>query len=375
MAAKDKGKDKEKIKLAVLFGGRSGEHEVSIISARSMMAAVDGKKFEVLPIYISPEGSWYFWAGFMQGVARPDESEPSYTPVADPQRRAFLVRFDGGGELEADVVFPLLHGPYGEDGTIQGLLELDAMPYVGSGPLASALAMDKEMSKDVLRANGISTVDYFAVTRRHFEEEPDPVTLEVEQRLRYPLFVKPAKLGSSIGIHKVNDRDSLKKALADAARYDSKILCEQAANGREFECAVLGNYAPEASPVGEIVPAGEFYDYKAKYVHDNAQLLAPAEMDEELARRVRDLALRAFNSHGCAGLARVDFFYLPDRDLLLVNELNTMPGFTPISMYPKLWDVAGLKYAKLIERLVDLAFERHGELMRNLIKYEDAVEI
>lgn len=368
-------KDKEKTKLAVLFGGRSGEHEVSIISARSMMAAVDGKRFEVLPIYISPEGSWYFWAGFMQGVARPDASEPSYTPVADPQRRAFMVRLDGGGELEADVVFPLLHGPYGEDGTIQGLLELAAMPHVGSGPLAAALAMDKEMSKDVLRAKGISTVDYFAVARRRFEEEPDRVTLEVEQRLRYPLFVKPANLGSSIGIYKVKDRDSLKKALAGAARYDAKILCEQAAKGREFECAVLGNYAPEASPVGEIVPAGEFYDYEAKYVRDDAELHAPAAVDEELARRVQDLALRAFHSHGCAGLARVDFFYLPDRDLLLVNELNTMPGFTPISMYPKLWEVGGLKYAKLIERLVDLAFERHAELMRNLIKYEDAVEI
>jgi D-alanine-D-alanine ligase len=367
--------EKDKIKLAVLFGGRSGEHEISIISARSMMAAVDGKKFEVMPIYISPEGSWYFWAGFMQGVARPDASEPSYTPVADPGRRAFLVRLDGGGELEADVVFPLLHGPYGEDGTIQGLLELAAMPYVGSGPLAAALAMDKEISKSVLRANGISTVDYFAVARRRFEEEPDRVTLEVEQRLRYPIFVKPANLGSSIGIHKVSDRESLKRALADAARYDAKILCEQAANGREFECAVLGNYKPESSPVGEIVPAGEFYDYEAKYVRDDAQLHAPADVDDELAGRVRDLALRAFTSHGCAGLARVDFFYLPDRDLLLVNEVNTMPGFTPISMYPKLWEVNGLKYGKLVERLVDLAFERHGEVTRNLIKYEDAVEI
>jgi D-alanine-D-alanine ligase len=368
-------KSNGKTKLAVLFGGRSGEHEVSIISARSMMAAVDGTRFEVLPIYISPEGSWYFWAGFMQGVARPDKDEPSYTPVADPGRRAFLTRLGGGGELEADVVFPLLHGPYGEDGTIQGLLELAAMPYVGSGPLASALAMDKEMSKDVMRANGISTVDYFAVSRAAFEGDPDRVTLEVEQRLRYPLFVKPANLGSSIGIHKVKDRDALKLALADAARYDAKILCEQAANGREFECAVLGNDAPEASPVGEIVPAGEFYDYKAKYVADDAKLLAPADVDEELSKRVQDLAIRAFVCHGCSGLARVDFFYLPDRDSLLVNEVNTMPGFTPISMYPALWGVAGLNYPNLIGRLVDYAFERHADRMRNFVKYEDAVDV
>lgn len=367
--------EEKKVKLAVLFGGRSGEHEVSIISARSMMAAVDGKKFEVLPIYISPEGSWYFWAGFMQGVARPDEDEPSYTPVADPGQRAFLTRLDGGGALEADVVFPLLHGPYGEDGTIQGLLELAAMPYVGSGPLASALAMDKEVSKDVLRANGISTVDYFAVARRRFEEDPDGVTLEVEQRLRYPIFVKPANLGSSIGIHKAKDRPSLKGALADAARYDAKVLCEQAVNAREFECGVLGNDAPQASPVGEIVAAGEFYDYEAKYVRDDAKLLAPAEIPEELSRRVQDLAVRAFVSHGCAGLARVDFFYLPERDLLLVSEVNTMPGFTPISMYPKLWQVGGLSYAGLIERLVDLAFEKYADSTRNLLRYEDAVDV
>ncbi len=365
---------KEKLKLAVLFGGRSGEHEISIISARSMMAAVDGAKFEVLPIYISPEGSWYFWAGFMQGVARPGDDEPAYIPVPDPSTRAFLTRMDGGGELEADVVFPLLHGPYGEDGTVQGVLELDAMPYVGSGPLACALAMDKEMSKNMLRANGIPTVDYFAVARRRFEENPKAVTLEVEQRLRYPLFVKPANLGSSIGIHKAKDRESLQAALADAARYDAKVLCEQAVNAREFECAVLGNDAPEASPVGEIVPKGEFYDYEAKYVRDDAELHAPAKVDAALGQRVRDMAVKAFASHGCSGLARVDFFYLPEGDRLLVSELNTMPGFTPISMYPKLWQAAGVSYAKLIERLVDLAFERHADRMRNLIRYEDAVQ-
>jgi D-alanine-D-alanine ligase len=324
----------------------------------------------VVPIYISPEGSWYFWAGFMQGVARPGDEDPAYTPVADPGRRAFLTRLDAGGDIEADVAFPLLHGPYGEDGTVQGLLELAAMPYVGSGPLAAALAMDKELSK-----NGISTVDYFAVARRRFEKEPERVTLEVEQRLRYPVFVKPANLGSSIGIHKAKDRESLRAALTDAARYDGKILCEQAVKAREFECAVLGNDEPEASPVGEIVPAGEFYDYDAKYVKDDAELLAPADVNDGLSQRVRDLAVRAFASHNCAGLARVDFFYLPDNDLLLVNEINTMPGFTPISMYPKLWEVGGLPYARLIERLVDLAFEKHADRMRNLIRYENAVDV
>lgn len=365
---------KEKIRLAVLFGGRSGEHEISIISARSMMAAVDAERFDVIPVYITPEGRWYFWPGFMYGAPRPGDDAPAYTPVADPAVKPFLIRLDGGDSIEADVVFPLLHGPYGEDGTVQGLLELDAMPYVGSGPLACALAMDKEMSKNILRANGIATVDYYAVSRRRFEQDPAAVTLEVEQRLRYPLFVKPANLGSSIGIHKVKNRQALREALADAARYDAKILCEQAVTAREFEVAVLGNYAPEASPVGEIVPKGEFYDYNAKYVDDGAELHAPAAIDEDLSRRVRELALRAFISHGCAGLARVDFFYLPDADRVLVNELNTMPGFTPISMYPKLWEVAGLKYSDLISRLVDLAFESHADRMRNLVRYEEAVQ-
>jgi len=365
----------EKTKLAVLFGGRSGEHEVSVISARSMMAAVDGGKYEVLPIYISPEGSWYFWAGFMQGTARPDAAEPAYIPAPDPSERAFLVRRDGGDALEADVVFPLLHGPYGEDGTVQGLLELDAMPYVGSGPLACALAMDKYMSKNMLRAHGISTVDYFAVARRRFERNAEAATLEVEQRLRYPVFVKPANLGSSIGIAKAKDREALAAAMADAARYDATILCEQAVNAREFECAVLGNDEPQASPVGEIVPRGEFYDYEAKYITDGADLHAPADVDAALTRRVQDLAIRAFQSHACAGLARVDFFYLPDADRLLVNEINTMPGFTPISMYPKLWQAAGLKYGELIQRLVDLAFERHADRLRNLVRYEKAVNL
>ena len=231
------------------------------------------------------------------------------------------------------------------------------------------------MSKNMLRANGISTVDYFPVSRRRLEHNAEAVTLEVEQRLRYPVFVKPANLGLRIGIHKARDRESLRAALADAARYDQVVLCEQAVKAREFECAVLGNDTPEASPVGEIVPHGEFYDYDAKYVTDGAEMHAPAEVDEELGQRVRDLAIRTFVSHGCAGLARVDFFYLPEGDRLLVNELNTMPGFTPISMYPKLWEVAGLKYGKLIERLVDLAFERHADRLRNLIKYEKAVNI
>jgi len=367
-------KKQDRIKLAVLFGGRSGEHEVSIISARSMMAAVDGGKFEVFPIYISPEGSWFFWTGFMQGTPRPEDLGEAYTPSPDPSERAFLKRA-GGDDVEVDVVFPLLHGPYGEDGTIQGLLELDAMPYVGSGPLASALAMDKHMSKNMLRANGISTVDYFAVSRRRWEQNAEAVTLEVEQRLRYPLFVKPANLGSSIGIAKAKDRETLRAALADAARYDATLLCEQAARARELEVAVLGNDAPEASPVGEIVPHGEFYDYDAKYVTDGADLHAPADLPPDVAQRARDLAVRAFQVHGCAGLARVDFFFFPESDRLLVNEVNTMPGFTPISMYPRLWATAGLKYGKLIERLVDLAFERHADRMRNLLRYEKAVNL
>jgi len=385
---------KERIRVAVLFGGRSGEHEVSIISARSMMAAVDVRKFEVFPIYLSPEGSWYFWAGFTEGTPHPGDRDPVYIPSPDPSAAAFLVRDHSGDvemdakfpfvhvksddvpeQIEVDVVFPLLHGPYGEDGTIQGMLELDAIPYVGSGPLACALAMDKVMSKNMLRANGISTVDYFLVSRRRFEENADAVTLEVEQRLRYPLFVKPANLGSSIGISKAKDRETLRAALAEAARYDANIVCEQAVTAREFEVAVLGNDEPEASPPGEIVPKGEFYDYESKYVTDGAELHAPADVEPELSQRLRDLAVRAFVSHGCSGLARVDFFYLPESDLLLVNEINTMPGFTPISMYPKLWQAAGVTYGKLIEKLVDLAFARHADRMRNLIRYEKAVNI
>lgn len=366
---------KDKIKIAVLFGGRSGEHEISVISARSMLNAVDKNKYEIIPIYITSDGRWFHWKGFASGGPPPDDTFIPYLPVADPTADAFLQNLKGEHALPADIVFPLLHGPYGEDGTVQGLLEIAGVPYVGSGVLGCSLAMDKAMSKTVMRAEGIPTVDFVTLDRRTYENNGEKIVGRIESNIGYPIFVKPANMGSSIGITKVKIRDELGPAIVDAFKYDSKVICEQGVYARELECSVLGNLDPEAAEVGELRPKREFYDYEAKYVTEDTDLVIPAQVAPEIRERIRELAVKAFVVHDCRGLARVDFFYIEDKDIILVNELNTMPGFTPISMYPKLWDAAGLSYSGLIDKLVDLGFENFEDKKRNQIKYSAAVKI
>src|SRR5215217_656845 len=327
-----------RIRLAVLYGGRSAEHQVSVVSARSVMEALDPGRFEVVPIAITRDGAWLL----------PDRSPLELTasegtlPEVEPAGRELAVRPEEGvGGV--DVVFPILHGPFGEDGTVQGLFELADLPYVGSGVLASALAMDKAMAKVVLAQAGLPQAPYLVVAGRDWRADPDRVAAEVAERLAYPVFTKPARLGSSIGISKVKTPGELAAGLATAFAHDTKAVVEQGIVARELECGVLGNDAPEA-----------------KYLDESLKLEIPAQVPEAVTAQVRELSRRAFLALGCEGLARVDFFYEEATGRVLVNEVNTIPGFTPKSMFPLLWAASGLAYPDLVARLVDLATERHA---------------
>ena len=349
-------------RLAILYGGRSAEHQVSVVSARSVMEALDPDRFEVVPIAITREGAWLL----------PDRSPLELTaaggalPEVEAAGTAVAVRPERG-LAEAgpvDVVFPILHGPFGEDGTVQGLFELADLPYVGSGVLASALAMDKAMAKVVLAAAGLPQAPYLVVPERDWEADPGRVAAAVADRLAYPVFTKPARLGSSIGITKVKTPDALEAGLAAAFAHDPKALVEQGVTARELECGVLGNDAPEASVVGEVVPGHEFYDFDAKYLDESLKLEIPAPVPDAVRSQVRELSLRAFRALDCEGFARVDLFYEEATGRVLVNEVNTIPGFTPKSMFPLLWAASGLAYPDLVARLVDLAVERHAARRR-----------
>jgi len=358
---------KQKVRLAILYGGRSAEHQVSVVSARSVMEALDPERFEVVPVGITREGSWMLPdTSPLELVAAPGtlpEVEASGTAVAlRPERRSAALM--GMGETPegraVDVVFPILHGPYGEDGTVQGLFELADLPYVGSGVLASALAMDKAMAKVVFAEAGLPQVPYLVVRERAWRAGPDQVAAEVAGRFTFPVFVKPSRLGSSIGVTKVKTPEDLAPACEAAFAHDAKVLVEQAVAARELECGVIGNDAPEASLVGEVVPGNEFYDFEAKYLDESLKLLIPAPVAGAVAARARALAVRAFQALDCEGFARVDFFYEEASDRVLLNEVNTIPGFTPKSMFPLLWGASGLSYSDLVARLVDLAVERHA---------------
>jgi D-alanine-D-alanine ligase len=350
----------DRVRLVVLFGGQSAEHEVSCISAAHVLAASDPDRYEVVPVGITREGLWVradeARAALAQGrAALPDrlaatgatlEPLPTVTPAVD------------GLPV---VVLPLLHGPHGEDGTVQGMLELAGVPYVGSGVLASALAMDKAKAKEILAAHGLPQVRHVVLRDT---EAADARAAVDEAGLRYPVFVKPANLGSSVGVTKVRDDAALDAAVASAADYDEWIVIEQGVDGREIEVAVLGNREPRASVPGEIVSSHEFYDYEDKYVDGTCELLVPAPIDEAATAEVQDLARRAFRALRCDGMARVDFFYDEGGRGFLVNEVNTIPGFTPVSMYPRLWEASGLAYPDLIDELVRLAVERHDRRSR-----------
>jgi len=369
---------KKKLRVGVLFGGRSGEHEVSLRSARSILKAIDRKKYEVVELGISPEGRW-LQGGEAQALLGAGEAAGRGGELSLVSAAAGLsivgAAAQPGSSTGLDVVFPVLHGTFGEDGTVQGLLELADVAYVGSGVLGSAAAMDKDAMKRMFVAAGLPLTPHVTVLRSEWRADPKKATRVIEKALDYPVFVKPANLGSSVGISKVKVRGELAAAMDLAAGFDRKIVIEQGVGGpgvkpRELEVAVLGNDAPEASVVGEIVPAKEFYDYEAKYElsgPDESVCILPAKLSPAEAKKIRAMAVAAFKACDCAGLARVDFLMAPARKgkaaEIVLNEVNTMPGFTSISMYPKLWAASGLPYAQLIDRLIELGVERHQEKM------------
>ena len=337
-----------RLRVAVLFGGRSGEHEVSLQSAANVMQALDPAKYDVIPIGIDRSGKWLPGpeAHKLLSAGKPIQG---HNPT-----RALEV---AGGPVDA--VFPVLHGPYGEDGTLQGFLEMAGVAYVGCGVLASALAMDKVMCKRVFKEQGLPIVDYVWL---HSSEWPEAKQREIEAVCGYPCFVKPANLGSSVGVSKVHEAGGLPAAVENAARFDTKIVVERAVSeAREIECSILGNDNPEASVPGEIVPSREFYDYAAKYLDGSSELLIPAQLDQAITERVRRTAIQAFQALDCSGMARVDFLLSRATGELFLNELNTIPGFTAISMYPKLWEDSDLPAPKLVNRLIELALERHAQ--------------
>ena len=363
-----------KLRIGVLFGGRSGEHEVSLRSARSVMAALDPDRYEVVPIGITKDGRWL--AGDAMATLSEGAAAHPATLLPEPTgaTSALLAldrRDDAAPSLsvvaELDVVFPVLHGPYGEDGTVQGLLELAGLPYVGAGVVGSAVGMDKAIFKHVMEANGLPVLPWRLFTGSQWRRNPEAVLNAIENALPYPIFTKPANLGSSVGISKCRDRAELRAGLVEAARFDRRLIVEQGIHrARELEVAVLGNDEPRASVVGEVRPRREFYDYVAKYLlapgsEDESELHIPAPLEPALAEVVRALAVRAYQAIDCAGLGRVDLLLDDDSGAIYLNELNTIPGFTDISMYAKLWAASGLSYSTLLDQLIDLAVQRHAE--------------
>lgn len=357
-----------KLRIGVIFGGRSGEHEISLLSARSVLAALDPQKYLVTQIGITHEGLWLVGEDVLEAMqtGRSKSLTPA-TVLPDPARhRLYAIRDTEQGEIldlfaTLDIVFPVLHGTFGEDGTIQGLLEIADLAYVGAGVVGSSVGMDKSIFKDVMRANNVPVVESVTVLRSEIESQMDAVIEKSEKISPYPLFVKPVNLGSSVGVSKCRNRSDLYEGLLDAARYDRRVLVERGVNGREIEVSVLGNDDPHASTVGEVVPAADFYSYDAKYHDDRSQLFIPAPISDETSRLVKNLAVRAFKAIDAAGLARVDFLLDKDTNELFLNEINTMPGFTRISMYPKLWAADGLTYPALVDRLIELGMQRKAE--------------
>jgi D-alanine-D-alanine ligase len=391
----------KKLRVGILFGGRSGEHEVSLLSAASVLNAIDKEKYEVVPIGITKDGRWLTAQdaeNLLNGklVIEPRHlraGDPETTPAAavlaqgesvvvppEPVRResglvpfqtdAALLRRASDRAINVDVIFPVLHGTFGEDGTIQGLLELADIPYVGAGVLGSAAGMDKDIMKSLFLAAGLPIVKHVTILRSVWENDPKKSEKLVASKLKYPVFVKPANLGSSVGINKAHNHKELGPAIEEAARFDRKIVIEQGVGGkkekaREIECSVLGNDEPVASIPGEIVPGKEFYDYTAKYLDEGSQLIIPAKLSKAQTKKVQELAVKAFKAVDCSGLARVDFLMDSKTRKIYLNEINTMPGFTSISMYPKLWAASGLEYSELIDKLIHLGIERHEDKKKN----------
>ncbi len=362
-----------KVTVGILFGGRSGEYEVSLQSAASVIKALDSSKYAIVPIGITKEGHWRVGSAARQPLAEVLKSGAPVTPSADPTGPKLLPlssKWPPAKPLPAlDVIFPVLHGTFGEDGTVQGLLELANVPYVGAGVLASSAGMDKDVMKRLFRDAGLPVIPWELILRSDWERSPGAIRSRIEKSLRYPLFVKPVNMGSSVGISKVHNRRELSAALNLAAEFDRKILVENGIDAREIECSVLGNDHPRASVPGEVVPVNEFYDYEAKYLKEGSDLVIPAQLTAGQRKQVRDVAVQAFLALDCAGMGRVDFLLQRKTGKVFLNEINTIPGFTSISMYPKLWEASGLPYPELLDRLIELAFERHREKSRTKFDY------
>jgi len=357
--------EKKRLRVGVLFGGRSGEHEVSLISAASVIQALDPAKYEPVPIGITKDGQWLAGTAAHKMLPEILRSGERVMLSADPNVAALVpVSNSRPDALRVDVVFPVLHGTYGEDGTVQGLLDLAGLPFVGSGVLGSAVGMDKDMQKRLFLQAKLPVGDFLAIPRAEWEKSRGKVLSAIRKKFRFPVFVKPATLGSSVGMTKAHDAKELAAAMDLAAEFAQKILVEKAIRGREIEVSVLGNEDPKASIPGEIVPHREFYDYAAKYLEEGTRLLIPAKLNRAQVKRFQEFAVRAFRSLECLGMARVDFFLEHRTGKILLNEINTIPGFTSISMYPKLWEASGLSYRNLLDRLIELALAQHREKQR-----------
>src|ERR1700686_4525022 len=370
--------EKKKLRIGILFGGRSGEHEVSLISAASVISALDPEKYEPVPIGISKDGRWL--AGTAAHKMLPLSAGGAQTKPAlgeglrtgegvmlsaDPNVAALVPANNSRADaLHVDVVFPVLHGTFGEDGAVQGLLDLAGLPYVGSGVLGSAVGMDKDVQKRLFLQAKLPVGEFLAIPRADWEKSRGKVLREIRKKFRFPVFVKPAALGSSVGMTKAHDAKELATAMDFAAEFAQKIMVERAIRGREIELSVLGNEDPKASIPGEIIPHREFYDYAAKYLEEGTRLLIPAKLNRAQGKRFQEYAVRAFRSLECLGMARVDFFLEHRTGRIYLNEINTIPGFTSISMYPKLWEASGLSYRNLLDRLIELALAQHREKLR-----------
>ena len=355
----------KKLRMAVLFGGRSGEHEVSLMSARSVLSVLDPARYDVYQVGITQEGTWLTGENACDLMENGDTKNLTHcTILPDPSRPGLygMQITENGLSLEMitalDVVFPVLHGTYGEDGTVQGLLELADLAYIGAGVTGSAVGMDKGVFKDVMRANNIPTIESVIILRSDIKKNIEDVIRRAEGMSAYPLFVKPTNLGSSVGISKCNNRSDLGEGLMDAAAYDRRVLVERGVDAHEIEVSVLGNDLPIASVPGEILPSREFYSYESKYIDGTSSLLIPAPLSPEIAAEIRQMAVHAYAAIDCCGMARIDFFVEKATGSIYLNEINTIPGFTSISMYPKLWEATGLSYVELVDRLVELACER-----------------
>jgi D-alanine-D-alanine ligase len=355
---------KKLLRVGVLFGGRSGEHEVSLASAASVIRGLDPDKYEAVPIGITKDGHWLVGQGAAKMLPEVLKGGRRVMLAADPTEAALVPLDRGAGAQRLDVIFPVMHGTFGEDGTIQGMLDLAGLPYVGAGVLGSAVGMDKDVSKRLCQEAGIPVVPWVTVHRWLWEKDPTTVISEIEKKFPYPVFVKPATLGSSVGMSKVHNAEELGPALTLACEFGMKILVERTVNAREIEVSVLGNHEPKTSVPGEIVPHREFYDYTAKYLEEGTQLLIPADLTPAQVEKIQSLAVHAFRILELAGMARVDFFLERSGGNLYLNEVNTIPGFTSISMYPKMWEASGIPFRQLIDKLIELALEMHREKAR-----------